>query len=70
MEKLSWKTTLGGIAALLTGIGMLGKVINDFLLGEPVSFEQVTIAISAIGAGVAGIAARDNNVSSEDVGVR
>lgn len=70
MKKVSWKTTLGGIAALLSGLGMLGKVLNDFMTGQPVSFEQLAGAVTAIGAGIAGISARDNTLSSEDVGVK
>ena len=70
MEKLSWKTSLGGIAAGLVGLGMLGNVIKNFLTGEPVSMEQVAFAIAAIGAGFTGIFARDNDVTSEEAGAK
>lgn len=70
MKKFSWKTTVGGVAALLSGLGMLGKVLNDFMTGQPVNIEQVALALSAIGAGIAGISARDNTVTSEDVGAK
>lgn len=68
--KFSWRTTGAGVAALLTGLGVLGKVLNDFLLGEPISFDQVSIALTAIGTGIGLICARDNNRSSEDVGAK
>lgn len=66
----SWKTTIGGIAAILSGLGMLAKIINDFILGNPIQYEVVAIALSSIGAGITGLTARDNNVSSQDVGIR
>lgn len=66
----SVKTTFAGVAAILVGLGMLGKIINDFLLGESVNMEQLAIAITAISGGAAGIFARDNTVSSQEVGIR
>ena len=70
MDKWSWKTSAGGIGAMLIGLGMLGNVIKNFLTGEPVSMEQVVIAIAAISAGFTGIFARDNDVTSEEAGAR
>ena len=70
MDKWSWKTSAGGIGAILIGLGMLGNVIKNFLTGEPVSMEQVVIAIAAISAGFTGIFARDNDVTSEEAGAR
>lgn len=70
MERFSWKTTAGGIGALLIGLGMLGNVVKNFLAGEPVSMEQLAIALAAISAGFAGIFARDNNVTSEEAGAK
>lgn len=70
MKYTSWKTTLSGIASFLAGLGMLGKLLNDFLLNEPINFEQLTIAVTAIAGGLAGVFARDNDKSSEEVGAR
>ena len=66
----SWKTTATGIGGLLVGLGMFGKVLNDFLLGETVQMEQLAIALAAISAGLSGIFARDNDVTSEEAGAK
>ena len=66
----SWKTTIGGIAGILTGLGMLGKIINQLMLDGTIHFEEIAVAVTAIGTGVTGLFARDNNVSSQDVGIR
>lgn len=64
----SWKTSLGGIAALLVAIGALGKIAMDFANGEPVSMEQWTVAVLAIGGAITGLSARDNDVTSSEAG--
>ena len=68
--KISIKTTVAGIGSLLVGLGAFGKILNDFLLGEPVNFDQVSVAVAAITTGIGLIFARDNNLSSEDVGAK
>jgi hypothetical protein len=65
---MSWKTTIMGIVAVLSGLGMFGKIISDFAAGRPVGFEEVSIAVATIGTGLGLIAARDNDVTSEDAG--
>lgn len=70
MQKYSWKTTLGGLIALVTGILMLLKIINKIYLGEPLGADELAVAISAVSAGFVGIKARDNNVSSEEAGIK
>lgn len=66
----SWKTTIGGVVAILTGLGMVGKILNDFMLGEPVNFEQVALAVGTIGTGFGLLFARDNTVTSEEAGAK
>ncbi len=64
----SWKTSLSGIAALLVSIGALGKIIMDFVNGEPVSMEQIGFAVVAISVAFTGLFARDNDVTSSEAG--
>lgn len=67
---MSTKTTIAGIVAILTGLGMLGKIIADFSAGVPVSYEQVAVAVGSIVTGLGLIAARDNDVTSEEAGAK
>lgn len=62
----SWKTTLGGVAAILAGLGLIAKMVSD---GD-YNAEKLMAAVAAVGAGFTGIFARDNNVSSEEAGVK
>ena len=57
----SWKTTVAGIAAILTGAAMLLQA----LIGDGGSIEG---GIASVMAGVGLLAARDNGVSSESAG--
>lgn len=66
----SWKTTIGGIAGALVALGTLGKVLNDFMLNQPVQLEEIAVAIVALGTAINGIFGRDNDKSSQDVGIR
>jgi hypothetical protein len=66
----SWKTTITGIGMILTGLGMVGKILNDFGIGEPIKYEDVTIAVSTIVGGIGLLSARDNNVTSEEAGAK
>lgn len=70
MYKYSWKTTLGGIVAILGGLGMVGKILNELITYGNVSFEQISLAVSAIGGGIGMLFARDNNVTSEEAGAK
>lgn len=62
----SWKTTLAGVAMILTG---LGAAANAIATGS-FSGETITAIFAAISGGIGLIAARDNNVTSEDVGAK
>ncbi len=64
MFKGSWKTTLGGIAGILAGITALIHVF----LKSPIDTNGLVEGLGMIGAGWVGIMARDNNVTSEQIG--
>lgn len=57
----SWKTSLGGILALLT---VVYKGVND----PTTIFQPETLAMVSAGVGL--LSARDNNVCSEDAGAK
>lgn len=60
----SWKTTVTGIVAIITAIcGAVTGIVNN----TPVDW---TTVIAAVVSGVGLIAARDNKVTSEDVGAK
>lgn len=64
---VNWKTTAGGIASLLAGVTILLKMLSG---EEPFSTDQLAVAFGLIGVGIAGIAARDADKSSQDSGIR
>lgn len=65
MITASWKTTVGGIISLIGGAVLL---VPDDAPGAK-DIKPWAPAMAAIGAGLIGLAARDNNVSSEQAGV-
>lgn len=62
----SWKTSLGGMGALLGGLALLCKALG----AEHSDPQQLLEAFALVSAGFTGIFARDNNKSSEDVGAK
>jgi hypothetical protein len=63
----SWKTSLTGIAAILTAVGAAIMALMD---NDPATVIDVAATAAAVMAGVGLIFARDNNVSSEAAGAK
>jgi len=63
----SWKTTVTGIAAILTAIGAALTALFD---NDPNTTLDVAVTASAIMAGIGLIFARDNGVTSEEAGAK
>lgn len=63
----SWKTSLTGIAAILTAVGAAIMALMD---NDPATVIDVAATAAAIMAGVGLLFARDNNVSSEAAGAK
>ena len=63
----SWKTTVMGVCAILTAVAGAVKLLVD---NDPATNPDWTAVCAAVAAGIGLIAARDNGVSSEDVGVK
>lgn len=61
----SWKTSLGGIGMILTGLLALVHAGQ----GGTITSDTLTVAITSISGGIGLIFARDNSVSSEVAGV-
>lgn len=64
---VNWKTTAGGIAALLGGLALLLKMLSG---EEAFNTDQLAIALGMIGTGIAGLMARDADKSSQDNNIR
>jgi hypothetical protein len=60
----SWRTTLGGIASILSAVA---HVITALVNGTPVDWALVSIGF---GAGTSLLKARDNKVTSEEAGAK
>jgi sulfite exporter TauE/SafE len=62
MKKTSWKTTVGGVAGSLGTI--LGATAHDDVM------KGIAAIVGGIGILLLGLAARDNNVTSEQAGAK
>lgn len=65
--KGSWKTTSLGMATMVIAIG---QAIQALLDGNPQTNPNYETVATAVAAGIGLMFARDNNKSSEDVGVK
>jgi len=63
----SWKTSVLGITAIVTAIGNAIPLLLD---NNPATNPDWGSLIAIVSAGVMGLFARDNNVSSEQAGVK
>jgi uncharacterized membrane protein YhiD involved in acid resistance len=61
----SWKTTVTGVCTILVAVGGALQAMFD---GNTATNPDWTAVIAAVTAGLGLITARDNNVTSEDVG--
>lgn len=59
----NWKTSMGGIVAILGGLAAIGKCVLDGHL----TVECIGPALGAIGAGWVGLAAKDHDTSGVGV---
>ena len=62
----SWKTSAAGVAALIGGI----QAIVMALASDPIDWNDFGTAVGVVAAGVVGLLARDNKVSSEEAGAK
>ena len=63
----SWKTTLAGVAAILTAVGAALTAAFD---SDPATNIDIAVLLASVLAGVGLIMARDNDKSSEAVGTK
>lgn len=65
MKKSSWKTTAGGVAAILAAISGAITALTD---GNSATNPDWSTVIAAVTAGLGLLFARDHNISSEEAG--
>lgn len=65
--KRSWKTTSGGVAAIVVAIGGAVQLLTD---NDALTQPDWNSVVAAICAGSALIFARDNSVTSEKAGAK
>lgn len=63
----SWKTSAAGIGAILVAVGSALTAMFD---ADPATIPDWGAVVAAVIAGIGLLAARDNNVSSEDAGAK
>jgi hypothetical protein len=65
--KKSWQTTVAGLGTILT---TAGSALNLLFDGDPNTNPDWNIVLPLLMSGVIGLVARDNGVSSEQVGAK
>lgn len=65
MKNASWKTTTAGIAAI---VAALATAVGALFDADPTTLPDWGAVAAAVLAGIGLIAARDNNVTSEQAG--
>lgn len=65
MKNASWKTTTAGIAAIVVALATAVGALFD---ADPTTLPDWGAVAAAVMAGIGLIAARDNNVTSEQAG--
>jgi cytochrome c biogenesis factor len=63
----SWKTSLAGVAAILTAVGAALTAAFD---SDPATNVDIAVLMASVLAGVGLLMARDNDKSSESVGAK
>ena len=63
----SWKTTTAGIGAILVAVG---SALSSMFDNDPATVADWGAVVAAVIAGIGLLAARDNDKSSQDVGIR
>jgi len=66
----SWKTTVCGVCGIIAAIAMGAKALLDGDPNTSIDFGGIVTAIAVLAPSIAAIFARDNDKSSEDVGVK
>ena len=64
---MSWRTTTAGIAAIVVALGTAVGALFD---ADPLTIPDWGAVAAAVMAGIGLLAARDNNVSSEQAGAK
>lgn len=62
----SWKTTLAGVLAIVAAA--IAMIANPLLDADPATVPNFVEFLSIAGAGMIGLFARDNNVTSKEAG--
>lgn len=60
MKTKNWKTTLGGVAMILSGLALLGKMLAD---GTPLTVETLSPVGIALSGGLGLLKAKDHDVT-------
>jgi hypothetical protein len=66
----SWKTTVCGVCGIVAAIAVGVKAVLDGDPNTSIDIGSIVTAIAVLAPSIAAIFARDNDKSSEDVGVK